>query len=134
MTYLLDTNVWITVLRDPTSSLAARFRSLAPHNIRVCSVVVAELRHGCMRSAKSAANRAAIDALLAPFASLPFDDEAAEHFAKIRNDLEIAGRMIGPYDLQIAAIGLARNCTVVTHNTAEFSRIAGLPLEDWQVF
>ena len=134
MRYLLDTNVWVTVLRDPTSNLATRFRSLAPNNIRVCSVVVAELRHGCLRSAKPAANRAVVDALLAPFASLPFDDAAAEHFAKIRNDLEIAGLMIGSYDLQIAAIGLANKRMVATHNTAEFSRVAGLLLEDWQAF
>ena len=66
MTYLLDTNVWITVLRHPTASLAARFRALTPSDIRVCSVVVAELRHGCLRSAKPAANRRALDGLMAP--------------------------------------------------------------------
>ncbi len=69
MTYLLDTNVWVTVLRHPTSSLAARFRALAPSRIRICSIVVAELRHGCLRSVKAQANRAAVDALLAPFTS-----------------------------------------------------------------
>ena len=43
MTYVLDTNVWITVLRQPTSALAARFRAASPNNIRICSVVTAEL-------------------------------------------------------------------------------------------
>jgi predicted nucleic acid-binding protein len=56
MNYLLDTNVWINVLRRLTASLAARFHALAPADIRICSVVVAELRHGCLRSAKPAAN------------------------------------------------------------------------------
>ena len=32
-----------------------------------------------------------------------------------------------------AAIALANGCTLVTHNTAEFSRVSGLTLEDWQV-
>lgn len=40
--------------------------------------------------------------------------------------------MIGPNDLMIAAIGRATSVTVVTHNTAEFSRVPGLNLEDWQ--
>jgi len=32
----------------------------------------------------------------------------------------------------IAAIALANNLTLVSHNTREFSRIPGLSLEDWQ--
>jgi tRNA(fMet)-specific endonuclease VapC len=32
----------------------------------------------------------------------------------------------------IAATALANGLTVVTHNTAEFSRVPGLKLEDWQ--
>jgi tRNA(fMet)-specific endonuclease VapC len=108
MKYLLDTNVWITVLRQPTSSLAARFHSVVPGDIRICSVVIAELQHGCLRSAKPAANRAAVDALLAPYISLSFEDVAADRFATIRHFLEQTGQMIGPYDLQIAAIAFGQ--------------------------
>lgn len=133
MSYLLDTNVWITVLRHPNSYLAARFHALTPADIRICSVVVAELRHGCLRSAKPAANRSALDALLAPYVSLPFDDAAADQYAAIRHHLESIGQVIGPLDTQIAAIALANACTLVTHNTAEFRRVPGLVVEDWQV-
>jgi tRNA(fMet)-specific endonuclease VapC len=103
-----------------------------PADIRLCSVVVAELRYGCLRSAKPAANRAAIDVLLAPYKSLPFDDDAAEHFATTRRHLESLGLMIGLADLQIASIALATGCTLVTHNQSEFSRVPGLMLEDWE--
>jgi len=41
--------------------------------------------------------------------------------------------VIGPHDLQIAAIAMHHGLTLVTHNTAEFSRISGLMLEDWEV-
>ena len=132
MIYLLDSNVWITVLRRPTSALANRFRSERPADIRTCSIVVAELRHGCLRSAKPVANRAAVDSLFAPVRSLTFDDDAAEHFVQIRHDLEQTGCVIGPYDLQIAAIARANGHTLVTHNTSEFSRVPGLSIEDWQ--
>jgi len=65
------------------------------------------------------------------FVSLPFDDRAAETYAQIRATLEAAGTPIGPYDLQIAAIALANGLIVVTHNTREFGRVAGLLVEDW---
>ena len=132
MTYLLDTNVWITALRKPGSSLMTRFRATDQADIRVCSIVVTELRYGCLRSAKPTANRAAVDLLLAPFPSLPFDDAAAEHAATVGRHLELLGQTIGPYDLQIAAIALANGCTLVTHNHSEFSRVPGLLIEDWE--
>ena len=37
------------------------------------------------------------------------------------------------YDLQIVAIALANNVTLVTHNRVEFGRIATLRLEDWEI-
>jgi tRNA(fMet)-specific endonuclease VapC len=101
--------------------------------LRVCSIVRAELRYGVLCSAKPAANRAAVDALLAPYPSLPFDDAAADQYAAIRRHLESIGQAIGPLDVQIAAIALANGCTLVTHNNAEFARVPGLVIEDWQV-
>jgi tRNA(fMet)-specific endonuclease VapC len=46
--------------------------------------------------------------------------------------LQKIGTQIGSYDLQIAAIALANNLILVTHNTREFERVEGLNLEDWQ--
>lgn len=68
---------------------------------------------------------------LAPFRSLPFDDDAAAIYAHIRHDLEVAGQTIGPYDLQIVAIGLLHGLTLVTSNTSEFSRVNRLQIVDW---
>ena len=64
--------------------------------------------------------------------SVPFDDAAAECCGEIRAALVRQGQPIGPYDLQIAAIALARGFTVVTNNTHEFIRVPGLTVEDWQ--
>ncbi|MDX2240998.1 MAG: hypothetical protein NW224_09970 [Leptolyngbyaceae cyanobacterium bins.302] len=67
------------------------------------------------------------------FTSLPFDDLSAVAFGTIRAQLETAGTPIGAYDLQIAAISLANNLTLITHNTAEFSRVDSLAIADWEV-
>ena len=77
--------------------------------------------------------RARQQAFLVPFVSLPFDDSAAEVYGRVRAQLEAAGTPIGPYDLQIAAIALANDLVLVTHNTQEFSRISGLRIVDWEI-
>jgi tRNA(fMet)-specific endonuclease VapC len=58
---------------------------------------------------------------------------AADQCARIRATLESQGKPIGSYDMQIAGIAMVHNLIVVTHNTADFQRIANLQLEDWQV-
>jgi tRNA(fMet)-specific endonuclease VapC len=65
---------------------------------------------------------------VALFSSLPFDAASAVKCVEIRRALERRGEPIGPHDLQVAAIALHYNLTLVTHNTREFGRIAGLPL------
>jgi tRNA(fMet)-specific endonuclease VapC len=75
---------------------------------------------------------ALIAGLRAKFPTIPFDDDAAEEYGKLRAYLSAAGDVIGPNDLMIAAIALAHSVTLVTHNTSEFSRAPGLMLEDWQ--
>ena len=51
---------------------------------------------------------------------------------QIRAKLASVGTPIGSYDLQIAAIALANNLILVTHNTREFERVDGLQIEDWE--
>ena len=87
---------------------------------------------GALGSRDPEKTRATVIAFLAPLASLPFDDEAADAYAGIRAALEKAGARIGAYDMQIAAIARVNDLTLVTHNVSEFSRVAGLVLEDWE--
>lgn len=113
--------------------LASRWKAIAARDIVVCAVVVYELRYGAERSINPATEHAKLDTFLRPLVSLPFDDACAIICGKIRRDLERSGLPIGPHDLQIASIALQHGLTLVTHNTKEFSRIAGLAIEDWDV-
>lgn len=134
MKYLLDTNVWIQALRANGSALVKqRLASQTPADIAVCSIVVGELWYGAVKSQNPAAEQARVDALLAPHQSLPFDDAAARVYGELRRQLESQGQQIADLDLMIAAIALLHGLTLVTHNTSEFSRIAGLKLDDWEV-
>ncbi|MBC8116248.1 MAG: type II toxin-antitoxin system VapC family toxin [Candidatus Saccharimonas sp.] len=131
MSWLLDTNVWIHLWKDDSPAIRSRIAATDEDDLRVCSIVKAELLYGALRYLVPARRRTLIEATLDPYDSLPFDDAAAEFYARIRFDLERQGQIIGPNDLLIAAICLAHDCTLVTSNTNEFSRVPGLKCEDW---
>ncbi len=130
--YLLDTNACIRHLNGRAPHLTARLKNTDPVQIVVCSVVKGELFFGSARSQNPAKSRQVQDEFLRDLVSLPFDDAAAEHYARIRADLTASGTLIGPNDLLIAAIALANNLVLVTNNTAEFGRVKGLRIEDWE--
>jgi tRNA(fMet)-specific endonuclease VapC len=133
LTYLLDSNVLIQVLRGRPDGAGVRSRlHITPRaEVGVCSIVRAELLYGALRLG----NTRRIDELgefLSGFASIAVDDRVADVAASIRNELAAKRLPIGPYDVLIAATALAHGLTLVTHNTAEFLRVHGLKVEDWQ--
>jgi len=132
MRYLLDTNVCVVYLNGRASSLRDRLLATPTEDIVVCSVVKAELFYGAFRSNNPQRTLERQQAFLSQFISLPFQDEAALLAGRIRAKLANAGMPIGSYDLQIAAIALANNLTLVTHNIREFERVEGLQIEDWE--
>ncbi len=133
MAYLLDTNICIDYLRRRgTGALRRRLQIVDPNEMALCSIVVAELLAGCYLASDEAKAFDEVAALRRLFKSLPFDDAAAETSAKINAELAAQGTPVGLNDLFISAIALAGGLTLVPHNTAEFERIAGLKLEDWQ--
>ena len=132
MIFLPDTNACIALLRQRDERLIARWKSVRPTDIALCSIVIYELRHGAERSRNPDQEHAKLDFFFSPFVSLPFDDGCAQTCATIRATLERAGQIIGPHDLQIASVALHYDLILVTHNTQEFSRVKGLKLDDWQ--
>ena len=66
-----------------------------------------------------------------PLEVAPFDAAAAITYGEVRAMIERTGTGIGSLDTLIGAHALSLKITLVTHNTGEFSRIAGLRLADW---
>ncbi len=131
MAYLLDTNVWIHYLKQPGSPIHSKLATLLPADVVTCAIVRGELLHGAQKYGDRSRRMAIVNQTLAPFVSLPFDDADAIEFGRIRHELELAGMVIGPYDLQIAAVCIRHGLTLVTSNIGEFSRVTGLMVEDW---
>lgn len=133
MVYLLDTNTCIRYLTGRSYNVRSHMQATPKQEIVVCSVVKAELFYGAMKSAAPQQTLAKQLRFLNSFVSLPFDDAAAEVYGRERAQLAKLGTPIGPNDLLIAAIAIANSLTLVTHNTREFSRVAGLQIEDWEL-
>lgn len=54
--YLLDTNTCIQYLRNKNALVVQRINARRPDELRVCSIVVAELYYGCLCIAHLAPN------------------------------------------------------------------------------
>lgn len=129
--YLLDTNICIYAMKDRYPFLTERLLTIHPDQIFVSSVTVGELEYGAAKSRWGEQTRLRMQMFVSAFTVLPFSQSDAVVFGRIRAELAAMGTPIGPYDMMIAAQGVNRGLTVVTHNTAEFSRISSLLLEDW---
>ncbi|MBE9058434.1 type II toxin-antitoxin system VapC family toxin [Sphaerospermopsis sp. LEGE 08334] len=133
MKYLLDTNVCIQYLNQRSEKIIQCFQDLSDIDIVVCSMVKAELFYGAMRTNNPAKTLQKQQEFLGRFVSLYFDDQCALIYGKIHSKLAAKGTPIGNNDLHIAAIAMANNLTLVTHNIREFSRVDTLKLEDWEI-
>jgi tRNA(fMet)-specific endonuclease VapC len=134
MTYLLDTNVCIALIKNDLPAVRRRFREVvAAHaEILVPTIVAFELWYGVAKSARQEANaRRVRDFFTAPVQLLPFGEEDAKSSGRIRAEMESRGKSVGPYDVLIAGQALRHNLTLVTANVSEFRRIKTLRWEDW---
>jgi tRNA(fMet)-specific endonuclease VapC len=131
--YLLDTNSLSYFFRGE-GQVARHFQAVTPADIGIPAPVLYESRHGMLRlssGARQSALLTALDRAIDTLDVVPFDAQAAEAAAHIRTNLERLGIGIGPIDVQIAGIAVAQSVTLVTRNVREFSRVAGLALENW---
>jgi len=127
----LDTCTVVGFLRAKSEKIRERLNSVHPNQIAISKVVRAELIVGCLRSQRPAFHRERVDEFLQRITVVDFDDQAAEHYAKIRFHIETLGKPIGPNDLFIAATARASNATLVTINESEFRRVPELNVENW---
>lgn len=97
----------------------------------ISSVTLMELVYGAERHAQTAKLMDVIENMVARLDVMHFDDAAAHHTGELRAELAQAGTPIGPYDAMIAGHARATGMIVVTNNMKEFSRVAGLRVENW---
>lgn len=131
MEFLLDTNTCIDLFRG-VRPVIERLKSLAPNDCGISAVTSFELFASGSKAQNPRREIEKIEKLLRVIEELPFEAAAARRAGALRAELEEAGTPIGPYDLLIAGHCLAVDLTLVTGNSREFGRVAGLRLESWR--
>jgi tRNA(fMet)-specific endonuclease VapC len=128
--WLLDTNMVSHIIHNPFGKVAERLETTSQDLICTSIVVACELRFGTEKRG-SARLTDIVERTLCAFDVQPLTQDADIHYARLRCDLERKGVPIGQHDMLIAAHALALDATLVTANTGEFARVAGLRSENW---
>ncbi|EPU4252619.1 type II toxin-antitoxin system tRNA(fMet)-specific endonuclease VapC [Escherichia coli] len=128
--FMLDTNIFIFTIKNKPAHIRERF-NLNTGRMCISSVTVMELAYGAEKSQFPERNLAIIEGFISRLDVLDYDCAAATHTGQIRAELARQGRPVGPFDQMIAGHARSRGLIIVTNNTREFERIAGLRLEDW---
>jgi tRNA(fMet)-specific endonuclease VapC len=127
MAIILDADVIIQGERG-TFDLG-RWVSVHPEEkFEVAAITVAELWHGVERATGThKANRKRyLQSLLNVLPIIPYTESTAFEHARIWATLESKGKMIGYYDLIVAATAQERGSTVATFNKRHFAQVRGL--------
>jgi len=128
--YLLDTDICIYVIKNRPPGLRDLFNQRS-EQLAISTVTLAELHYGAEKSERRQQNLDVIEGFAARLEVLAFGGKAAVHSGQIRAELAGQGTPIGPYDVMIAGHARSEGLIVVTNNTREFQRVAGLRVENW---
>lgn len=129
MSFLLDTNIVSAHLRRP-AGLSHRFIQHSGR-LAVPTLVLAELYAWAYGRDNPTPVLDRIRSLLGEVRVLTFEEDAAERFGMLQNQLLRQGITVSPVDLMIGSVALVNDLTLVTHNTRDFVNIPGLRLQDW---
>ena len=128
---MLDTDTCSYVIRGVSEKLDKKISAVRPHNLCISVITQAELLFGVERKGGPPKLAGLVSKFLQKIPSLPWDDEAARWYARIRAGLEARGKPIGNLDLLIASHALAMDCVLITNNERHFGKVPGLTMENW---
>ncbi len=128
--YLLDTNTASYAIKGKVSRVRQRLLAIPMAEIGISVITEAELRFGVARLPGAVRLKGLVEEFLLRVEVLPWNSDAAQHYAEIRAALERSGKPMGNMDMLIAAHALAVEAVLVTHDRV-FRRVKGLKIKDW---
>jgi tRNA(fMet)-specific endonuclease VapC len=129
-TFVLDTNTVIDYFKG-RGKVAERLLAVPPREIALPAIAAYGVWVGVLSSQNAKRREAQYELFLSVVDVIAFDAAISRQAAQVRSALERRGESIGPLETLIAATALAYGGTLVTRNTDEFGRVAGLKVVNW---
>ncbi|WP_395610922.1 type II toxin-antitoxin system VapC family toxin [Pseudomonas sp. B22129] len=133
-TYMLDTCICSFIMRERPECVLERLAEEVARNNRIVisAITYAEMRYGQIGKKASPKHKTLVDEFVKRLDEvLPWGLAAVDATVAVKRGLTETGLIIGQNDTAIAGHAIAADCTLVTNNVREFSRVAGLKYEDW---
>ncbi len=129
MAIILDADVIISGEKG-VFDLSGWAASLPNETFEIAAITIAELWHGVERATRphKAKRQQYLEAIVAGLPIIPYTEQTAYEHARIWAELEARGKMIGFYDVIVAATALERGSSLATFNQQHFSQVKGLSL------
>jgi tRNA(fMet)-specific endonuclease VapC len=133
MAIIIDTDVVIKGEKG-RFDLRGWLATLGGEKLEVAAITVADLWHGVERATLPHRSRREryISTFLERVLVAPYTERTALEHANIWAELESSGKMIGMYDLIVAATARERGSTVATFNRRHFENVKGLNVTEPQ--
>ncbi|MFG0379354.1 type II toxin-antitoxin system VapC family toxin [Pseudomonas sp. zbq_18] len=135
---LLDTNVLSELMRaKPDPRVLAWVDAQPASELVICSITVAEILYGIARMPDGKRKQGLLDLASAMFDEdfagniLPFDADAAVHYAELAAASEARGRAVEMADVQVAAIGRLHDAVIATRNIRHFEPLGVDLVDPW---
>ena len=126
---MLDTNTVSSLLRQ-NLNVGKRITSIPMDCLCLSAISEGELLYGLAKKPGAKNLHKAVQEFLKRIDVLSWNSQVAEHYGKLRAELEVKGNILGPLDMQIAAHAFQVGATLVTNDQA-FNMVKKLKIEDW---
>ncbi|MCO6547529.1 MAG: type II toxin-antitoxin system VapC family toxin [Gilliamella sp.] len=128
MKYMLDTNSVSFFIRN-NQIIINKVNKIHMSQLCISSVTLGELNYDLAKRGNLKL-QAIIQSFINRVDVLPWDENVADCYGKLKAELMENGKVLAPLDMMIAAHAFAVNATLITNDKA-FSQISSLQLDDW---
>lgn len=128
--YMLDTNAIGGIVTKRSRSVLERISRLQPSDMCVSVISFGEIRYGLAKRPEATRLAEVTADFFAEIDVLPWKEEDASAYGRLRTKMEQGEKSLGPLDMLIAAHALSAGATLVTSDRA-FRFVPDLRTEDW---
>lgn len=125
--YVLDTDIVVDFLRDK-ENIKKLIYNLYTKKVYITFITVSELYFGAYNSKNKIKHIGEIDFLKGLVDVLYPDLSVCKLFGKIKKELKDNGKIIGDFDIMIAAVTIVKDFSLITNNIKHYEDIKDLKL------